>query len=361
MADKTQKFKEALAKKVDELEKLLASKEFSFEDLVEMQEKLGNELEQELNQEEFRILNSIDSESSGDSNLQKLGQKIANTLAIDDVVYDKDDTKLTEAVELQQPSLQKKEALENIKKLTPPINNPPPRQHILEAIRKADGLPDENKNKMIQFLSVDFRDEQTSEDKDNGAVDYTPNVRVADFLKWAEEQDQQKAELKKLKEEKEIEDKTLKRRDKFLGRGDSELEDSFSESNGKRPLIVKQSGDDAGETIYVDANDPRVIGKPREPVPEYIEKQPEKPREIFKIKDVPPRLLQPMSQPEFTKEEETKFAEMEKEHIAAEEEAAQLNPKLNPLGGKKRRKKTKKKKKSKKRKTKRRYKTGKRN
>lgn len=66
----------------------------------------------------------------------------------------------------------------------------------------------------------------------------------------------------------------------------------------------------------------------------------------------------PPAEPEFTKEEQAKFAEMENKRIAAEEEAAQRNP--HTSGGKKRRK-TKKKKKSKKRKTKRRYKTGKRN
>ena len=66
----------------------------------------------------------------------------------------------------------------------------------------------------------------------------------------------------------------------------------------------------------------------------------------------------PPAEPEFTKEEQAKFAEMENNRIAAEEEAALRNP---VTGGGKKRRKTKKKKKSKKRKTKRRYKTGKRN
>jgi hypothetical protein len=43
-------------------------------------------------------------------------------------------------------------------------------------------------------------------------------------------------------------------------------------SGNLRPLIVKQSADDGGETIYVDPEDSSVKGKPIEPAPEYIEK-----------------------------------------------------------------------------------------
>ena len=41
MADKTLKFKEALEKEIAELKTKLASKEFSYEELIQMREELG--------------------------------------------------------------------------------------------------------------------------------------------------------------------------------------------------------------------------------------------------------------------------------------------------------------------------------
>lgn len=129
--------------------------------------------------------------------------------------------------------------------------------------------------------------------------------------------------------------------------------------NGKRPLIVKQSGDDAGETIYVEPDDPRVIGQGRNPIPVYIKKQPEKPREIFRSTNVEiPTNVMPQSEPQPPSQQELLSTGVE---VPSEKEPTKKASQNVTGGGKKRRKKTKKKKKSKKRKTKRRYKTGKRN
>ena len=95
--------------------------------------------------------------------------------------------------------------------------------------------------------------------------------------------------------------------------------------NVMRELIVKKSGDDGGETILVDSEDPRVKGKPTDTIPEYIENSGPEPPE-------PPSQPEPLST------------------------GVVAQPENVTTGGKKRRKK-----KSKKRKTKRRYKRGKRN
>lgn len=271
---KLQQFTEELEKKIEELKTQLSTGEFTLEDLLEIQHKILTELQQKLNEEEFRIIKSADTISSEDSDLKQITKKIANTIGADAAVYEKDDTLIQkEIVHEQQPgSLKRKESLKGIEKLAPEIITPSPRQHILEAIIQTPGLPAEKKNTMVEFLSIDFNQADDKPlDKDDSAVEYTPNVKVTDFLSWLKKRDEKLEETKKLQQKQESRIDLMKRRDTFLRRGDSELDDSFSESNVKRPLIVKQSADAGGITIYVDPDDPRVKGKRREPVPEYIE------------------------------------------------------------------------------------------
>lgn len=212
MADETQKFKELLDEKIKELKDQVQSKKnFSSNDLVKMQENLGKKLQELYDEEKIRILNSKDSKSYDDSNLQKLVKQVANKLAINYVLYDDYDTKLTEYDE---------EDLDKIKQFTPAINNPSFRQQILQAITKADGLPVEIKVLMIKYLSLD-----PSEGKDNGAE--------ADFFEWAKIEKIKNEKLEKLKEEKKNKSEMLKRYKEFLT-GDNSAQLSSSSRGGKK-------------------------------------------------------------------------------------------------------------------------------
>jgi hypothetical protein len=309
MADKTQKFKGALEKELKQLQKKLDTGNFTREQLLVIQNDIFTKLQQKLNEEEFRIIKSANTNSSDKSSLQEITKNIATTIGADAALHENDEIIVGE----QQPgSLNGKkshEINEMIEKLAPPINIAPLRVKISEAISQTDGLPDEDKNKMVEFLSSNFRDKQTSKDKDNN------------FLEWAEKKDQQKANLKKLEEEEEDNKHLMERRNKYLGRDDISLVD-------KTEFLAQPDA-------------------PAQPTP-----PPANPTKQLSSEPPPPPVA------ELTKEEKDNLSKMKKERIAAEEEATQLNP--QNIGGKKR-KKTKKKKKSKKRKTKRRYKTGKRN